>query len=453
MSDIFDLDQSFESLGLNPDVLAGIEEAGFQHPTVIQSTLIQPILAGKDVLGQAKTGSGKTAAFSLPLLHMANKDNGIQGLVLAPTRELAMQIVTEIHDLGKHTSIRAIAVTGGASYKSQINKIARSEGQIIVGTPGRVMDLHGKGHLPYDKIKWAVLDEVDRMLDIGFRDDIKKILGRIRHEHQTIFVSATISEEIERLGRNFMKEDAEKICTVADSLTVNAVVQKYVPVQPWDKRRMLKHLLTHEEAALTVVFCRTKRTVAKVTSFLNRNKIESFEIHGDLPQGKRNRIMKQLRAGNLEVLVASDLASRGLDVEGITHIINFDLPDDPEVYVHRIGRTARAGRSGTAWSFVEPDQGQLLTEIEKLTSVHIEKLDYPDFKPTEQPENWKPEDRGGRKTPPPPVAPERTNRFEAEKVKVNQEGKVDASMFPSGIVPKSGPKKSLGSRFRTKRGR
>lgn len=445
MSDIFDLSVTFEKLGLSEGVLRGLKDVGFVHPTHIQSQLIGPILLGHDVLGQAKTGTGKTAAFALPILSAADPDGGPQALILAPTRELANQIVHEFGKLGKHTPIRAVSIVGGESFGQQLRGL-QGGAQVVVGTPGRVMDLHGRGDLSYNKLRWVVLDEVDRMLDIGFRDDIRKILSSIKNKHQTMFVSATISGEIEILARRYMSEHAVKVCTVADSLTVSQVVQKYVPVQPWDKERMLLHVLGHEETALTVVFCRTKRKVSRLTDYLQRHKMDAFEIHGDLPQSKRNQIMERLREGKLEVLVASDLASRGLDVEGITHIINYDLPDDPEVYVHRIGRTARAGRKGTAWSFVMPDQGQLLSEIEKLTNVHIEKLEYGDFKPRPRPSDWTDEFKGGRPDAVlPPMAPPKS-RYEMELPPADQE--VDTNMFPGGIVPTSSPRRNLGSRFK-----
>ncbi|MBI1368104.1 MAG: DEAD/DEAH box helicase [Planctomycetes bacterium] len=449
-SDIFNDDIKFADLGLRQEVMQGLEKCGFVHPTHIQAALIPYILSGKDVLGQAKTGSGKTATFGLPILHAADPAIPSQALILAPTRELAVQIVRELEKLGEFTEIHSVPVVGGESYGKQIQAMRRGA-QIIVGTPGRVMDMHMKGELTFDNLRWVVLDEVDRMLDIGFREDIRKILSKVKTDHQTIFVSATIAGEIERLGRRYMKSDAEKITTVADSLTVSLVTQHYVPVRAWDKQRMIVHLLTHEEAALTVVFCRTKRTVSRVAKLLQTKNIDAFEIHGDLPQGKRNKIMERLRSGKLEVLVASDLASRGIDVEGITHIINYDLPDDPEVYVHRIGRTARAGRTGIAWSFVTPDQGQLLSEIEKLTNVHILPLEYGDFTPSEKPENWTDEPRGGWRGPEAPTVKEPPkSRYEVEIVDAES---ADPNLFPGGIVPKSMPRKSIGSRFKTRRGR
>jgi len=444
MSDVFDTRNSFADLGLRDSVLKGLKEHGFEHPTHIQSQLIPVMMSGRDLLGQAKTGTGKTAAFALPILHAADKDTPVQALILAPTRELAAQIVSEINELSSATPIRAIGVVGGESFGKQRQGL-EGGAQIVVGTPGRIMDLHGRGTLSFANLRWVVLDEVDRMLDIGFRDDIRKILSKVQTDHQTVFVSATISEEIERLGRRFMKDDAEKIVTVSQSLTVSQVTQKYCPVHRDDKKRLLLHLLAHEEPALTVVFCRMKVTVRDVTRYLNQHKIEAFEIHGDLPQGKRNRIMQRLREGNLEVLVASDLAARGLDVAGISHIINYDLPEDPEVYVHRIGRTARAGREGTAWSFVTPEEGQRLTEIEKLTSVLIEKLEYSGFEPSKSPE--------------PVAAPAEdedpykitvAGRY-GDEVAADEE--VDPAKFPGGVAPKGAPRRTLGSRLRSKRRR
>jgi ATP-dependent RNA helicase DeaD len=453
MNDIFDLERSFADLGLSGAVMQGVEAAGFKNPTSIQAALIPAALSGQDVLGQAKTGTGKTAAFGLPILQQADPQGGAQALILAPTRELAVQITHEINDLGKFTAIKAVPIIGGESFQQQIGAL-RAGAQIMVGTPGRVMDMKQRGNISFDLVRWAVLDEVDRMLDIGFRDDIRKILGKITRPHQTMFVSATISPEIDRLARQFMRSNVLKISTVADSLTVSLVVQRYVPVKPWDKDRMLMHLLGHEQAALTVVFCRLKRKVTKVAAMLKANGIDAFEIHGDLPQSKRNRIMERLRTGKLEVLVASDLASRGLDVEGITHVINYDLPEDPEVYVHRIGRTARAGRGGTAWSFVTPDQGQLLTEIEKLTGVNIERLEYGDFAEGTRPGDWYDDKPGDIPRMAATTTPPRNRYAESASMPANEPeeaAKIDPNLFPGGVVPKGPPPKTLGSRFRSRR--
>ncbi len=448
--DLFDKTVTFSGMGLSESVAQGVTEAGFEYPTDIQAQLIPAILAGKDVIGQARTGTGKTAAFGLPIFHLADPNVQMQALILTPTRELATQVAAELDSLGKHTGIRTSCIIGGESMRAQQKSVERG-GHIIVGTPGRVMDLHGRRQIHFDNIRFAVLDEVDRMLDIGFRDDIKKILRNVRGEHQTVFVSATIDRQIESLARSFMKKDAKKITTVSGSLTVSMVDQKYLPVEPWDKRALLLHMLRHEDPDTTLVFCKTKATVHKITKYIQDKGITAREIHGDLHQRKRTQVMESMRQGKLDVLIASDLAARGLDVEHITHVINYDLPEDPEVYVHRIGRTARAGRQGIAWSFVTPDQGQLLTEIEKLSGAMIEKMDYPKFKPGPVPSDIR-DDR---------AAERRRAEAPARTLESRVAGAIDTSgyseeelkaMFPDGNIPKNLPKRGLGGKFRTRRG-
>jgi len=443
--DIF-ADITFEDLGLRNSVMKGVRDAGFVKTTYIQARLIPEVLAGRDVLGQAKTGSGKTAAFGLPLFHMATRNLPFQSIVLCPTRELAIQIAGELSSLGKHTPIQVAPVYGGQAIGMQNKKLERGP-EIIVATPGRLMDLHQRRMLHFDNVKFAVLDEVDRMLDIGFRDDIRRILRSIKSEHQTIFVSATISPEIESLARTFMKDDAEKIVAAAGSLTVSLVKQHYLPVEPWDKRRLLLHLLTHEDPALTVIFCRTKRTVDGLTKYLNDKNVDAHAIHGDMYQGKRNAVMRRLREGKLGVLVASDLAARGLDVENISHVVNYDLPEDPEVYIHRIGRTARAGRGGVAWSLVTPEQGPLLTAIEKLANVEIPLLEYPDFQPGPVPDDIRKEKHQQEKRR--EQTTQAMNRYAAPPPPPKQQ--VDTNRFPGGLVPTKPPPRSLGGRVKTSR--
>jgi ATP-dependent RNA helicase DeaD len=318
---------------------------------------------------------------------MVKRDVPFQALILAPTRELAIQITAEIQELGKGTPIRVMTVYGGQAVRTQAQKLEKGA-EIIVGTPGRVMDMVERGHLHFRNVAFAVLDEVDRMLDIGFREDIRQILEKCPEARQTVFVSATLSPEIEKLARRYLK-NPEKVVVTGGSLTVSLVKQYHLPVYPWDKRRLLVHLLKHEEPALTLIFCRLKRTVDELTKLLNAKGIEAHALHGDMSQGKRNTTMKLLREGDLSVLISSDLTSRGIDVEGISHVINYDLPEDVELYVHRIGRTARAGRGGTAWSLVTPEQGELLTQIEMLINTEIPKLDYPDFKASAPPSDWR----------------------------------------------------------------
>ena len=448
-SDVFDQSILFKDMGLRPEVVQGLEENGYTKPTSIQAKLIPAALTGKDVLGQARTGTGKTASFGVPLLHMCTPGDSFQALVLAPTRELAVQIAQEIKRLGKHTGLTVCPVYGGSKMNQQIDALEAGP-EIVVGTPGRVQDMIERGHLRAERIKFALLDEVDRMFDIGFRDDIRRILRLCPPERQTIFVSATISPEIEDLARRHMK-DPEKIVTSSGSLTVSLVEQFHVSVDGWDKRRLLRHILKHEEPALTLVFCRLKRTVDEMARYLTDKGIESFAIHGDLPQSKRERIVKQLKAGKLEVLVASDLAARGLDVGGISHVINYDLPDDPEVYVHRIGRTARIGRKGIAWSFVTQEDGPILTEIEVLIDKEIPHKVFEDFERRPKPDGWKPPSRGGRPVHVVENIPDKPkNRF-AELDPDALKEQVDASKFPGGVIPSKMPPKRMNGRVRTNR--
>ncbi len=455
--EVFDESSSFAAIGLRNSVLKGIEACGFKHPTKTQAMLLPAILSGKDILGQAKTGTGKTAAFALPLLHSLEKDKQFQALILAPTRELAIQITAEIEELGQFTPIRSVCLFGGQAVRQQAGQLQRGGGQIIVGTPGRIMDMLERRLIHFNNVKVAVLDEVDRMLDIGFRDDIRKILEKIPQRHQTVFVSATISPDIERLARKFMHEP-EKVIVASGSLTVSLVEQHYLAVAPWDKRRLLVHLLQHEEPALTLVFCRLKRVVDELCALLNKHGIDAHAIHGDMPQGKRNSTMKRLRDGQLGVLICSDLASRGIDVDDVSHVINYDLPEDPEVYVHRIGRTARAGRRGIAWSLVTPEQGELLTSIELLINAEIPKMDYPDFQPGERPPTWRdPDERkeGGLKlatspeVKPQPVIVNRTAA--AVNPDMPKPDAADPSKFPGGLVPTKLPPKRMWGRMPTGR--
>jgi len=458
--EIFEESMTFASFGFKPEVLKGIERCEFKHPTVTQAMLLPAILAGKDIIGQAKTGTGKTAAFGLPLLNNLDRDLPFQALILAPTRELAIQITREIDDLGRATPIRAMTLFGGQAVRTQAIKLEQGA-QIIVGTPGRVMDMLERGLLHFNNIRAVVLDEVDRMLDIGFREDIKRILDQTPKERQTILVSATISPEIERLARRYQR-DPEKIIVSSGSLTVSMVKQFHLPVNQWDKKRLLLHVLRHEEPALTLIFCRLKRTVDELTKGLTDRGIESHAMHGDMTQGKRTQTMDQLRSGSLSVLIASDLASRGLDVEGITHVINFDVPEDPEVYVHRIGRTARAGRGGVAWTFITPEQGELLTKIENLINAEVPKLDYPDFVPSDAPPGWRGMAPGGRRegglqivggAEPAPEAAPKVNRIEAtlKPTMPVDGGKADASKFPGGIVPGKLPPRRMIRGYKTGR--
>ncbi len=438
--------KSFESLGLSHELLRAIRKLGWESPTLVQQELIPLALAGRDVLGQSQTGTGKTAAFGLPILQMISGKTPFEALILVPTRELAIQVDNDLRSMARFTNVRIAAVYGGQRIRVQAERLEKNPG-IIVGTPGRVMDMHRRGSLTYDNVRFAVLDEVDRMLDIGFRDDIRQILGSMTHPHQTIFVSATISSEIERLARTYMRDPEKIVSTTSTALTVAEVKQWYFSVEPWDKKRLLVHLLKHEEPALTLVFCRTKTTVDALADYLQRKDIDAHAIHGDMEQSVRNRVMGKLRRNDLAVLVASDLAARGLDVENITHVVNYDLPEDPEIYVHRVGRTARAGREGVAWSFVTTDEGTLLANIERLANVEIPRMEYPDFTPGPVPADV--------------VAKRESEQKRQEEMRITHsriavappapEEAADRTKFPGGLVPVAIPARRMRGRLRISR--
>jgi ATP-dependent RNA helicase DeaD len=403
------LPQAFADLGVRPSILRALAEMKFSKPSEIQTLLIPRALSGVDILGQARTGTGKTAAFGIPILQRATKGLSTQAIILVPTRELAVQVDAEIQRLGQFTPIRSVPVYGGQKIAAQM-KFLKHHPEILVGTPGRVIDLLDRRIINFDNVKFVVLDEVDRMLDIGFRDDIRNILTRVKgvgrrdeeterrevdgeradSHPQTVFVSATISDEIDRLARKYMREPVEKLIAPGadDKPTVENVQQYYLSAQPWDKYRLVRLLLERENPELAIVFCRTKHGAEKLARRLHSDGFECREIHGNLAQNKRETVMKNFRSGKFDVLIATDLASRGIDVADISHIINFDIPDDPEAYVHRIGRTARMGADGKAFTFVTPEQGEELTRIENLINMVIPVATLEGFTPTPPPADW-----------------------------------------------------------------
>jgi ATP-dependent RNA helicase DeaD len=384
------LPELFAALGVRNSILKSLAELKYTTPSEIQALLIPKALTGIDLLGQARTGTGKTAAFAIPLLQQVERGIPTQAIALVPTRELCVQVESEFQRIGQFTPIRTVAVYGGQKIAAQLARL-KSGPEILVGTPGRVMDLLERRIINFQNIRFAVLDEVDRMLDIGFRDDIKRILSQCRSaDHQTIFVSATISDEIEKLSRTYMKSNVEKLIAPGadDKPTVEKVEQYYLSAQPWDKYRLLKALLKQENPELGIIFTRTKHGADKLAKKLHADGYECREIHGDLAQNAREKVMKNFRTGKIDLLIATDLASRGIDVQDITHIINYDLPDDPEVYVHRVGRTARMGAKGKAFTFVAKDQGELLTKVETLINMELPVLKLEGFEPTPPPADW-----------------------------------------------------------------
>jgi ATP-dependent RNA helicase DeaD len=372
--------QTFAELGLSERIVANLNAAKFFKPTPIQAQFIPLAMTGRDVMGQAKTGTGKTASFVLPIFEKLKFGEGNgkpQAIVLAPTRELALQIHGEVHRLGGDMKLTSVTLYGGASYEPQIEALS-SGVDIIVGTPGRVMD-HMRSHrLDLSGIKIAVLDEADRMLDLGFRKDIEYIMRHCPEDRQTLLLSATIPADIKKLAQRFMYDPLE-VWTAPESLTVDAVEQQFFVCERQDKLPILLKLLDIENPPLAIVFCATKIGAKKLAEKLKRLYIAAREIHGDLQQSKREKIMGNFRTGKVRLLIATDVASRGIDVQNITHIFNYDIPYKIEDYVHRIGRTGRMEKSGKAYTFVTREEGNYLTEIELLINKEIKRMHFDDL--------------------------------------------------------------------------
>ncbi|MCB9866455.1 MAG: DEAD/DEAH box helicase [Phycisphaerales bacterium] len=382
-----ELPQAFADLGVSVPILKALRKIGYETPSDIQREMIPVALSGRDILGQARTGTGKTASFGIPALQRIDPNKRLQALCLAPTRELAVQVTGEIRRIAEFTGVHCVAVYGGQKIQTQVHQLGKKP-HFVIGTPGRVMDMIGRRHLDIHELDYVILDEVDRMLDIGFRDDIRKILGYIRSEHQTIFVSATFDDEIRRLAKQFTREPVE-INVSRDQITVDQVQQFFVTAEQRDKFRLLKLLLEQDEPEAAIVFTNTKHAARKLAGQLHKVGIEAMEIHGDLMQRKRDKAMERFRKHRVRVLVATDLAARGIDVQNVTHIINYDLPVDIQVYVHRIGRTARMGAKGKAVSFVTREEGVLLTDIEKMINREIVECSYEGYTPSPPPERPK----------------------------------------------------------------
>ena len=366
----------FNELNLSAELLAEIEKAGFVEASPIQEKTIPLALEGKDVIGQAQTGTGKTAAFGLPTLEkIRTEENTIQALVIAPTRELAVQSQEELFRFGRSKGVKVRSVYGGSSIEKQI-KALRSGAHIVVGTPGRLLDLIKRKALKLDQVETLILDEADEMLNMGFLDDIEAIIARVPEVRQTLLFSATMPDAIKRIGVQFMKEP-EHVKIAAKELTTELVDQYYIRIKEQEKFDTMTRLMDVEQPDLAIVFGRTKRRVDELTRGLKIRGFRAEGIHGDLDQGKRLRVLRDFKNGNLDVLVATDVAARGLDISGVTHVYNYDIPQDPESYVHRIGRTGRAGKSGQSITFVSPNEMGYLQIIENLTKKRMKGLKPP----------------------------------------------------------------------------
>lgn len=374
---------SFKSLSLTDPILRSLNEEGYSEPTPIQAQSIPIALEGRDLLGSAQTGTGKTASFAIPVLQNLGKSTNQQGrkpirsLVVTPTRELAIQIDDSFKRYGRYTGLSTAVIFGGVNQKSQVRKLNRGV-DIVVATPGRLLDLMNQRHLSLSNVEILVLDEADRMLDMGFINDIKKILKAVPKKRQTLFFSATMPPAIVKLS-NSMLNNPEKIQIEPESPTVEAIQQGVYHVEQGNKKSLLVSILQNQEIPSALVFTRTKHGANKVVKLLNKQNIGAEAIHGNKSQAARQRALGNFKDQKTRVLVATDIASRGIDVDELQYVINFDLPNEAETYVHRIGRTGRAGADGTALSFCDTSERSYLRDIEKLIAKRVPVVEHPDL--------------------------------------------------------------------------
>ena len=378
-----ELQLSFNNLGLSKPILRAIEEQGYTTPTPIQKQAIPIVLAKKDVLAGAQTGTGKTAGFTLPLLQMlsdAPQQKGkrtVKALILTPTRELAAQVADNVYAYGKYLPFKSTVIFGGVGSNPQIQQLKRGV-DIIIATPGRLLDLQSQGYIDFSTIEFFVLDEADRMLDMGFIHDIKKVLKLLPQKRQNLLFSATFSNEIKTLADKLLNKP-ELIEVARRNTSSESVTQHIYPVDRDRKRELLSHLISDNDWRQVLVFTRTKHGANRLSEQLGKDGISSAAIHGNKSQSARTKALANFKAGDVRVLVATDIAARGIDIDQLPHVVNYELPNVPEDYVHRIGRTGRAGNEGDAISLVCVDEVKLLRDIEKLIKKQVPKVNEPGF--------------------------------------------------------------------------
>jgi ATP-dependent RNA helicase DeaD len=371
----------FEELSLSPEILKAVLDMGFEEASPIQSEAIPYLLEGHDLIGQAQTGTGKTAAFGIPIIEMIDPtEKGVQALIMCPTRELAMQVSQEIKKLSKYKKgLSVLPVYGGESIDRQIMGLKKGV-NIVIGTPGRILDHMERKTINFSQVRMAVLDEADEMLNMGFRDDIESILKSLPKEKQTILFSATMAKEIMALTKKFQR-DPKVIKVTKNELTVSTIEQGYFMVKESDKTEIMSKLIELNDLKLVLVFCNTKRKVDEITEELKAAGLKAEAIHGDLRQNQRSMVMAKFRNGGVNILVATDVAARGIDVNNVDAVFNYDLPQDTEAYVHRIGRTGRAGKEGKSFTFITGrNESGRLRDIEAYTKVKLTKIDPPSAK-------------------------------------------------------------------------
>ncbi|MFW6014264.1 MAG: DEAD/DEAH box helicase [Candidatus Nanoarchaeia archaeon] len=362
---------SFEDLGIDEKILKSINELGFKEPTEIQERCIKPIIEGNDLVGKSETGSGKTLAFGCGIIQNKSKDE-ISSIVLTPTRELAMQVSENLRDYSKHISLKVVPIYGGVSIENQMKELKKAN--IVVATPGRCLDHIQRRTIDLSKVRMIVLDEADRMVDMGFIDDVEKIMAKCPKERQTLLFSATLSPEIKKIEKKYMKEPVRMLAE--DYVDPSKLKQVYYDVLPSKKFSLLVHLLKEDEEGLKLVFCNTKKEVDFITENLNFNGIESIAIHGGFTQSKRTQTMNSFKNQKVKVLVCTDVAARGLDIPGVSHVYNYDIPMDKKDYVHRIGRTARAGQKGRVVNILAPRDHENFSKVLEL-GINVEKKELP----------------------------------------------------------------------------
>lgn len=370
-----DMNSKFSDFALNEKIQLAVAESGYTTPTPIQSAAIPPLLEGRDLLGCAQTGTGKTAAFALPILHRLNEKKvwrearQTRVLILTPTRELAIQIYESFKTYGRHLPLQYAVIYGGVGQGPQVKSVAQGV-DVLVATPGRLLDLMNQGYVKLQKVETFVLDEADRMLDMGFIHDIRKIIVKLPQQRHNLFFSATMPNEIKRLSETMLKNPVKVEVTPVSS-TAERISQCVMFVDRSQKKDLLRHVLKDKALRRVIVFTRTKHGANRVSEILQKNGIPSAAIHGNKSQGARQRALEELREGKIRVLVATDIAARGIDIDGITHVINYEMPNIAESYVHRIGRTARAEADGSAISFCDLEEKAYLKDIQKLIAQTI----------------------------------------------------------------------------------
>ena len=420
---------SFKELGLSPQIQQALDELGFDEPTPIQDQAIPELLGGHDVIGQAQTGTGKTAAFGLPLLQYLDPDNDeVQAVVLTPTRELCIQVTQALRSYAEHLDVEIVAVFGGAPIKSQQAQL-RSGAHVVVATVGRMMDLMSRRSLVLTAARYVVLDEADEMLDLGFIEDVEKILRMCPSGRQTALFSATMPPPVKRLAESYMY-DPTTISITPKTLTVDAIAQAYVEVGAKEKGAKLVELLKIEEPEQAIIFCRTKIGADRLEKTLKNKGLDVKALHGDMSQGSRDGVMIAFKDHRVRLLVATDIAARGLDIEHVTHVINYDVPASSEVYVHRIGRTGRVGRTGRAITFVTPAQRDEIGRIERDVKTTIGEWETPEERLEHAPR---------------PRRRERPERSKAAEVRGPAEAREDSEATEKEPAPSAASAKDDGS--------